>query len=69
MTKLKRLRRDLIASKKHLIALDCDFALASLEKERLIQQDKVVKKQESRETINDYLRYGFDNTEAGAAEI
>jgi hypothetical protein len=34
---LKRLRRELIASKKGLIALDCEFAVAELEKEKLIQ--------------------------------
>jgi hypothetical protein len=32
--KLKRLRRDLLASKKGLVALDCEFAVAELEKDK-----------------------------------
>ena len=32
--RLKRLRRDLIASKKGLVALDCEFAVAELEKDK-----------------------------------
>ena len=36
--RLKRLRRELIASKKNLIALDCEFAIAELEKEKELQK-------------------------------
>ena len=58
--RLKRLRRDLIASKKNLIALDCEFAVAELEKDKELLVE-VKNRQESKELIQNYLKYGFDN--------
>lgn len=58
--RLKRLRRELIASKKNLIALDCEFAIAELEKEKELQK-VIQQKKESKELIDSYLKYGFDN--------
>ena len=58
--RLKRLRRELIASKKGLVALDCEFAVTELEKDKELLTE-VKNRQESKELIQSYLRYGFDN--------
>ena len=58
--RLKRLRRELIASKKGLVALDCEFAVTELEKDKELLTE-VKNRQESKELIQSYLRYGFDS--------
>ena len=57
---MKRLRRELIASKKGLVALDCEFAVTELEKDKELLTE-VKNRQESKELIQSYLRYGFDS--------